>query len=98
MNSDQGARRGRDTTQGPCANPGRLVAEGKLTDAGQGGLLVFTEDVPFSTAAAVVYGGNQNGRVAWRADLPAVAGAEARWCPRGEPGPGGAALALSCWR
>jgi hypothetical protein len=46
----------------------QLAAEGKLV-AGRDGLLVFTEDVPFSSpsaAAAVVYGGNQNGRVAWR--------------------------------
>jgi uncharacterized protein DUF4357 len=47
----------------------QLMAEGKLAEAGQDGFLVFTEDVPFSSpsaAAAVVYGGNQNGRLAWR--------------------------------
>ena len=46
-----------------------LVAEGKLLDAGQGGLFIFAEDVSFSSpsaAAAVVYGGNQNGRKVWR--------------------------------
>lgn len=46
-----------------------LVEQGKLVDAEQDGLLVFTEDVPFaspSAAAAVVYGGNQNGRIAWK--------------------------------
>lgn len=47
----------------------QLVQEGKLVDAGNDGLLVFTEDVPFSSpsaAAAVVYGGNQNGRIVWK--------------------------------
>ena len=47
----------------------QLVAEGKLTDDGRDGFLVFQEDVPFSSpsaAAAVVYGGNQNGRIVWR--------------------------------
>jgi hypothetical protein len=47
----------------------QLIEEGKLTDTGQDGLLIFTEDVAFSSpsaAAAVVYGGNQNGRQAWR--------------------------------
>ncbi len=47
----------------------QLLAEGKLVDAEQEGLLVFTEDVAFSSpsaAAAVVYGGNQNGRTAWK--------------------------------
>jgi Domain of unknown function (DUF4357) len=47
----------------------QLLQERKLQDAGQDGLLVFTEDVPFSSpsaAAAVVYGGNQNGRTTWK--------------------------------
>lgn len=47
----------------------QLIAEGKLVDAQKDGLLMFTEDVPFSSpsaAAAVVYAGNQNGRIAWR--------------------------------
>jgi hypothetical protein len=46
-----------------------LVASGKLADTGS--LLVFTEDVLFnspSAAAAVVYGNNTNGRLAWKAD------------------------------
>jgi hypothetical protein len=48
----------------------QLLAEGKLVDAGRDGILLFAEDVPFSSpsaAAAVVYGGNQNGRIAWKA-------------------------------
>ena len=47
----------------------QLVEEGKLAESGQDGLLVFTDDVPFSSpsaAATVVYGDNQNGRIAWR--------------------------------
>ena len=47
----------------------QLVADGKIIDAGQEDLLVFAEDVPFSSpssAAAVVYGGSQNGRIVWR--------------------------------
>src|SRR5205814_1179692 len=39
----------------------QLVQEGKLVDAGRDGLLVFNQDVGFSSpsaAAAVVYGGN----------------------------------------
>jgi hypothetical protein len=47
----------------------QLVTEGKLVDAPQDGYYVFTEDVVFSSpsaAAAVVYGGNQNGRIVWR--------------------------------
>jgi hypothetical protein len=47
----------------------QLVEEGKLADADQEGLFVFREDVPFSSpsaAAAVVFGGNQNGRIAWK--------------------------------
>jgi hypothetical protein len=47
----------------------QLITEGKLADAGADGMLVFTEDVPFgspSAAAAVVFGGNQNGRVVWK--------------------------------
>jgi hypothetical protein len=47
----------------------QLIAEGKLIDSDQADFLVFTDNVPFSSpsaAAAVVYGGNQNGRVAWR--------------------------------
>ena len=48
----------------------KLLADGMLEAAEQPNLLRFTEDVPFaspSAAAAVVYAGNQNGRVAWRA-------------------------------
>lgn len=47
----------------------KLVADGTLVPADDPDLLVFAEDVSFaspSAAAAVVYGGNQNGRVAWR--------------------------------
>lgn len=47
----------------------QLVEDGKLVDAAQDGLYVFTEDVPFaspSAAAAVVNAGNQNGRIAWK--------------------------------
>jgi len=47
----------------------QLVADGKLVEAGQDGLYAFAEDVAFgspSAAAAVVYGGNQNGRIVWR--------------------------------
>jgi hypothetical protein len=48
----------------------RLLKEGKLVGSGQPNILVFAENVPFespSAAAAVVYAGNQNGRMAWRA-------------------------------
>ncbi len=47
----------------------QLIADGKLIDADQDGLLIFVEDVSFSSpsaAASVVYGGNQNGRIVWR--------------------------------
>jgi hypothetical protein len=47
----------------------QLVAEGKLADGRADDLLVFTEDVPFSSpsaAAAVVYGGSQRGTTAWK--------------------------------
>lgn len=48
----------------------QLVADGKLIDApGQDGFFVFAEDVPFSSpsaAAAVVNGGEQNGRIVWK--------------------------------
>ncbi len=48
----------------------QLVTDGKLIDGpGQDGFFIFAEDVPFSSpsaAAAVVYGGNQNGRIVWR--------------------------------
>lgn len=46
----------------------KLLADGKLVESGQPNILTFTENVPFespSAAAAVVYGGNQNGRIAW---------------------------------
>lgn len=47
----------------------QLVADGKLIDGPDPGFLVFTEDVPFSStsaAAAVIYGGNQQGPIAWK--------------------------------
>jgi hypothetical protein len=47
----------------------QLIAEGKITDGPQESLLLFAEDVPFSSpsaAASVVYGGNQNGRLVWK--------------------------------
>ena len=47
----------------------RLMAEGKLVEADDPTALRFAEDVAFdspSAAAAVVYAGNQNGRMAWR--------------------------------
>lgn len=47
----------------------QLVNDGKLRDSEQEGFYVFAEDVPFnspSAAATVVYGGNQNGRTAWK--------------------------------
>ena len=47
----------------------QLLEEGKLADTDQENLYVFTEDVAFaspSAAAAVVNGGNQNGRIAWK--------------------------------
>jgi hypothetical protein len=49
----------------------QLMTEGKLSEVGGNGMLVFTEDVAFSSlsaAAAVVYGGNQNGRIAWKTE------------------------------
>jgi hypothetical protein len=47
----------------------KLIADGKLVDSGQPNIVKFAENVPFespSAAAAVVYAGNQNGRMAWR--------------------------------
>lgn len=47
----------------------KLVAEEKLIESGQPNILQFAENVAFdspSAAAAVVYAGNQNGRIAWR--------------------------------
>lgn len=47
----------------------QLIAEGKIIDGPQESLLLFAEDVPFSSpsaAASVVYGGNQNGRLVWK--------------------------------
>jgi Domain of unknown function (DUF4357) len=47
----------------------KLLADGKLAESGQPNLLTFAENVAFespSAAAAVVYAGNQNGRLAWR--------------------------------
>lgn len=47
----------------------QLQMEGKLKDDGQNELLIFTEDVPFSsvsTAASVVRGTQSNGRTAWK--------------------------------
>ncbi len=47
----------------------KLVKEGKLVPNEGGGLYVFAEDVSFaspSAAAAVVFAGNQNGRLAWK--------------------------------
>ena len=46
----------------------RLLAEGKLVATEEPNVLCFAEDVAFnnpSDAAAVVFGGNQNGRLAW---------------------------------
>lgn len=47
----------------------QLVADGSLAVTQDGGMLVFTRDVPFSSpsaAAAVIYGRNANGRTSWR--------------------------------
>lgn len=47
----------------------KLLAEGKLVQSGEPNVLKFAEDVGFdspSAAAAVVFAGNQNGRIAWR--------------------------------
>lgn len=47
----------------------KLLADGKLVESGEPNVLRFAEDVLFdspSAAAAVVYAGNQNGRMAWR--------------------------------
>lgn len=49
----------------------QLVQDGKLVEDTQEDLLRFAEDVPFSSpsaAAAVVFGGNQNGRITWRTE------------------------------
>jgi hypothetical protein len=46
-----------------------LVQEGKLVPNDKGNFYAFAEDVPFaspSAAAAVVFDGNQNGRIAWK--------------------------------
>ena len=47
----------------------QLVQDGKLGDSPDSEYFVFNDDVEFaspSAAAAVVFGGNQNGRMAWR--------------------------------
>lgn len=47
----------------------KVLADGKLVESGQPNTLTFAENVAFdspSAAAAVVYAGNQNGRIAWR--------------------------------
>ena len=49
----------------------QLVQDGKLVEDENPQLLVFTENVSFpspSAAAAVVFGGNQNGRKAWKTE------------------------------
>jgi len=49
----------------------QLVQEGKLLQDKQPNLLIFAEDISFespSAAAAVVFGGNQNGRKTWKTD------------------------------
>lgn len=49
----------------------QLVQDGKLIEDKQQDLLTFTEDVPFSSpsaAAAVLFGGNQNGRLVWKTE------------------------------
>ncbi len=50
----------------------QLMQDGELVeDEGQADLLIFTEDVSFSSpsaAAAVVFGGNQNGRLTWKTE------------------------------
>lgn len=46
----------------------RLLADGKLVETDEPNVLRFAEDIAFdspSAAAAVVYAGNQNGRLAW---------------------------------
>jgi hypothetical protein len=47
----------------------KLLKDGKLVESGQPNILTFADNVAFespSAAAAVVYAGNQNGRIAWR--------------------------------
>ena len=47
----------------------KLLSDQKLVESGQSNILTFAENVAFdspSAAAAVVYAGNQNGRIAWR--------------------------------
>ena len=47
----------------------KLLDQGKLAEGNPPNTLTFTENVAFespSAAAAVVYAGNQNGRIAWR--------------------------------
>jgi Domain of unknown function (DUF4357) len=47
----------------------KLLADQKLVESGQPNILTFAENIAFdspSAAAAVVYAGNQNGRIAWR--------------------------------
>ena len=47
----------------------KLIKDGKLVESGQQNVLAFAENVVFespSAAAAVVYAGNLNGRIAWR--------------------------------
>lgn len=49
----------------------QLLQDGKLAEDEQPDLLAFTESVSFSSpsaAAAVVFGGNQNGRKAWKTE------------------------------
>jgi hypothetical protein len=49
----------------------QLMQDGKLVEDTQENLLRFVEDVPFSSpsaAAAVVFGGNQNGRTTWKTE------------------------------
>lgn len=45
------------------------MTDQKLVESGQPNILTFAENIAFdspSAAAAVVYAGNQNGRIAWR--------------------------------
>lgn len=68
-------REGLDSWTSYKALRAQLVDEGKLVISADPDLLVFTEDVTFaspSAAAAVVYGGNQNGRLAWRVKATGV--------------------------
>jgi hypothetical protein len=47
----------------------KLLADQKLAESGQQNILTFAENIAFdspSAAAAVVYAGNRNGRIAWR--------------------------------